>query len=53
MSKFFYLAHVVSREEYQRVSLDDEYRDGVVVDGVAGLEADHLIITAHMKPDGA
>lgn len=47
MSKFRYEIYVVSDQEYQMTKINDEFRGGVVINGMAGLEDDALVLTAH------
>ena len=47
MSSVRYLIHNVSREEYADVRLEQDFREGRVVGGLAGLGDDCLVVTAH------
>ena len=49
MTEYNYQAHVVTDLQYGRIILGDSFKDGIVVEGCAGLENDCLIITAHAK----
>ena len=44
---FEYKVHLVTQDEYHGAGLGTIFRDGVVVDGLGGLNDDMLIVTAH------
>lgn len=44
---FEYKVHLVTQDEYHAAGLGTIFRDGVVVDGLGGLNDDMLIVTAH------
>lgn len=53
MTSVRYMVHVVHAEEYAVVRLEQDFREGRVVGGLAGLGDDCLVVTAHpMAMDG-
>ncbi len=44
---YSYEIFIVSDNEYQQVNIGDTFRDGVLVDGLGGLENDCLHVVAH------
>ena len=43
----YYLAQVVDKPEYDRLTIGAEFGSGIVIDGLAGLDDDFLVITVH------
>ena len=48
----YYLAQVVTEEEYGQLDIGKEFGTGVIVDGIAGEDDDLVIITVHEQEDG-
>ncbi len=49
MTEYDYQVHVVTEVEYEQLGLSSSFRDGIIVEGCAGVGIDCLIITAHVK----
>ncbi len=45
-----YEIYVATDQEYASAHIGGQFRGGVVVDGLAGLGEDQLIVTAHSTP---
>lgn len=44
---YFYRAHIVTDQEYLDTHIDDWFKGGIVINGLAGIGDDCLLVTAH------